>query len=182
MLACCKLNNHLHLATLLDITHYVMIRYLSTSSLVIGKGSSMTQKAAMKFGEHLKMLRELSEVTMTELAERASITVTYISKIESGSVPPPSVGVVKRLCKSLGVDEIPMLEASLAERLHIGNDYEIYMFKHVETDKGLHEVVNEHITALQRENDILRKKIESLCRSKVAITWIPQSSRRHQQV
>jgi len=58
-----------------------------------------------EFGAKLRELRKKAGLTQSELAEKVKINFTYISKIESGVMPPPSGKVVLRLAKVLHADK-----------------------------------------------------------------------------
>lgn len=54
-------------------------------------------------GDTLKRLRERKGLTQTELASRVGVTAAYISMLESGAKGNPTLGIVRRLAKALGV-------------------------------------------------------------------------------
>ena len=54
-------------------------------------------------GDTLKRLRERKGLTQTELASRVGVTAAYISMLESGAKGNPTLGIVRRLTKALGV-------------------------------------------------------------------------------
>lgn len=58
----------------------------------------------------LKQLREANNMTQVELAKRASVTQTYIAKLEAGDKKNPSLEVLKRLARALGVPVTELLE------------------------------------------------------------------------
>ena len=58
-----------------------------------------------QFGARLRELREQAGLIQRELADRAGINFTYLSKIESGAMPPPSKKVILRLAEALHADE-----------------------------------------------------------------------------
>jgi putative transcriptional regulator len=57
----------------------------------------------------LKALREAKGVSQAVLAERAKITREYVNKLEAGRYD-PTVGVLQRLAKALGVPVTALLE------------------------------------------------------------------------
>ena len=59
---------------------------------------------AQKFGAKLRELRKQVDMTQRELAERVNIDFTYLSKIESGVMPPPSEKVILKLAEVLNTD------------------------------------------------------------------------------
>lgn len=62
------------------------------------------------FGAMLKTLREQKGLTQVELAERAGIVQGYLAMIESGERKNPSLDVLKRIAKALGVPLTELLK------------------------------------------------------------------------
>ena len=62
-----------------------------------------------KLGMTLKRLREAKGLSQDALARKASITREYVNKLEAGRYD-PTVGVLKRLAKALGVRVTQLLE------------------------------------------------------------------------
>ena len=58
----------------------------------------------------IKRLREEKGLTPEELAKRAGVTKPYVSMIESGERKSPSLPILKRLAKALGVPVTARLE------------------------------------------------------------------------
>ena len=58
----------------------------------------------MTFGKRLRELRKQKGMTQKELATGAEINFTYLSKIETGVMPPPRGKTIMALVKALGVD------------------------------------------------------------------------------
>lgn len=54
------------------------------------------------FGELLREKRRASGLSQRQLAERAGVDFSYISKLENGRLPAPADDTVVRLCKILG--------------------------------------------------------------------------------
>lgn len=71
------------------------------------------------FGLRLRELRKAKDLTQRELAEKVAARLkaedrrgfdfTYLSKIENGKTPPPSVAAVLQLAKILGADADELL-------------------------------------------------------------------------
>ncbi|MHC4470298.1 MAG: helix-turn-helix domain-containing protein [Planctomycetota bacterium] len=68
------------------------------------------------FADFLKEARERAGLTQTELAEKAGLTGSYISILESRKKPPPSDPVLKRLARALRVAESKLLEVAHLDR------------------------------------------------------------------
>lgn len=56
----------------------------------------------MTFGERVRELRQSRELTQRELAKRAGISFAYVSKLETGVMPPPRHKVIQSLARVLG--------------------------------------------------------------------------------
>lgn len=65
---------------------------------------------AMRLGDALRRLRVAKGLTQTELARRAKITSEYVSLLESHAKANPSLQVLQRLAKALGVSVAELLE------------------------------------------------------------------------
>jgi len=57
-----------------------------------------------EFGSRIRELRKLANKNQREVADEVDIDFTYLSKIESGSMPPPSEKVISKLAKVLNAD------------------------------------------------------------------------------
>ena len=57
-----------------------------------------------KFGARLRELRKETGMSQREVASKVKIDFTYLSKIESGIVSPPSEKVITKLAKILNGD------------------------------------------------------------------------------
>ena len=57
----------------------------------------------------LKRIREAKGLSQADLARRAKITREYVNKLEAGRYD-PTVGVIQRLAKALGVPVTALLE------------------------------------------------------------------------
>ena len=63
-----------------------------------------------RVGTVLKTLREEKGFTQDDLAKRAKVTKPYLSQLETGARKNPSLPVLKRLAKALGVPVTALLE------------------------------------------------------------------------
>ena len=62
-----------------------------------------------EFGRHLRDLRKRAGLSQRELAQRAGIDFTYLSKIENGRVDPPGEQTMRALAAALGADAETLL-------------------------------------------------------------------------
>ena len=60
-------------------------------------------------GRTIKRLRDAKGWTQQELADRAKVTDAYITQLETGVRTNPSLAVLKRLAKALGVPVAELL-------------------------------------------------------------------------
>ena len=58
----------------------------------------------------IKRLRTERGLTQVELAKKAKVTQTYVAKIEGGDRGNPSLPVLQRLARALGVPVTALLE------------------------------------------------------------------------
>jgi transcriptional regulator with XRE-family HTH domain len=65
---------------------------------------------ATRLGMTLKRLRIKAGLTQDGLARKAGVTYAYISMLESGAKKNPSLVLVKKLAKALGVSVADLLE------------------------------------------------------------------------
>ena len=61
------------------------------------------------FGEYLRGLRKGAGLSQRELAERAGIDFTYLSKIENARVEPPAETTLRALARALAADPEELL-------------------------------------------------------------------------
>ncbi len=62
-----------------------------------------------KFGAKLRELRTKAGMSLRELANKVSVDFTYLSKIETGALPPPSEKVIQQLAVTLNADKDELL-------------------------------------------------------------------------
>ncbi len=63
-----------------------------------------------RLGAVVKQLREFRHMTQQELAKKARISQTYLSRLEAGERKNPGVKIAQRLAKALGVPVGELLE------------------------------------------------------------------------
>ncbi|MDR1853166.1 MAG: helix-turn-helix domain-containing protein [Propionibacteriaceae bacterium] len=56
-------------------------------------------------GEDIRTFRKLNRLTMQQVAERAGVSRSLVSRLESGAAG-VSIGSLLRVCRALGVNEI----------------------------------------------------------------------------
>jgi transcriptional regulator with XRE-family HTH domain len=64
------------------------------------------------FGAMLRGLRRQVGLSQRELAHRASLDFSYISKVENSRLPPPAADTIVLLCSILGVSADDLLAAT----------------------------------------------------------------------
>ena len=64
---------------------------------------------AKQIGTKLKRIREAKGLSQTALARRARVSRAYVFRLEAGGSD-PTVGVLQRLAKTLGVPVTALLE------------------------------------------------------------------------
>jgi transcriptional regulator with XRE-family HTH domain len=63
----------------------------------------------MSFGKAIRDYRKLGGMNQRDLAEKAGIDFTYLSKIENNRTPPPSEDVIRAMSEALGVNADELL-------------------------------------------------------------------------
>ena len=58
----------------------------------------------MTFGQRLRVLRKAKGMTQRELAQKTGISFAYVSKLETGVMPPPGQKIILALAKVLGAN------------------------------------------------------------------------------
>jgi transcriptional regulator with XRE-family HTH domain len=61
------------------------------------------------FGRVLKTLRRSKDMSLREVAEKAGVPHGYLSELEAGKKTNPSLDVLKRLARALGVPVTELL-------------------------------------------------------------------------
>jgi PAS domain S-box-containing protein len=73
----------------------------------------------LRFGERLRELRRLKGLTQQQLADRVGVSFTYVSKLETGALPPPREKTIVALTKALDgePDELLALAGKIPHEL-----------------------------------------------------------------
>jgi transcriptional regulator with XRE-family HTH domain len=79
---------------------YVELTFKSTSAY---PADSERWILARSFGAELRERRRAKGVSQRELAERAGVDFSYISKLENDRIPPPAADTAVKLCQILGI-------------------------------------------------------------------------------
>lgn len=74
---------------------------------------------AHTFGEKLRELRRLKEISQRELARQVGVDFSYISKLENDRIPPPAADTIVRICRVLDVppDELLALTGKMPSEI-----------------------------------------------------------------
>lgn len=70
----------------------------------------------MRFGKLLQQIRVDKNLSLHELARRASVTQPFLTMLEQGKRTPPPLDIIYRLANALGTDPMPLATRSLIER------------------------------------------------------------------
>src|SRR5262245_63882364 len=76
---------------------------LSESSGVYHQSTAMTRSTPTRLGEQIKRLRQQRGLSQQALAVAAGVSRDYVAKLEAGERASPSMPVLERLAKALGV-------------------------------------------------------------------------------
>jgi PAS domain S-box-containing protein len=63
------------------------------------------ESVLMTFGQRIRELRNVKGLTQKELADKAGISITYLSKLETGALPPPREKTILALANILVADQ-----------------------------------------------------------------------------
>ena len=66
----------------------------------------------MAFGEALRTLRREANISQRELAARARVDFSYISKLENGHLPSPAADTIVKICVALEIEPERLLSLS----------------------------------------------------------------------
>jgi transcriptional regulator with XRE-family HTH domain len=118
---------------------------------------------AESFGKRLRRYRRNhpDKLSIREVARRASIDVSYLSRMEKDEVPPPRTEVILRLAGTLGVldsDELLLLANKIPPDIEdIIRDHSEEVPSFLRTAKGLSQEEWNRVTNYVRRN-LLSKK------------------------
>lgn len=118
----------------------------------------------MTFGQRLRELRKARSMTQRELAEKTGISFAYVSKLETGVMPPPRENIIMALVKVLGIndadtDELFGLAKKMPSDLRKQVDTEmIRMLRSYKDEKETH--IHAMSTSEQRINELQASEIQ----------------------
>jgi XRE family transcriptional regulator, master regulator for biofilm formation len=64
----------------------------------------------LRLARMMKRTREARGINQAELAKKARVSQGYVSKLEAGAQRNPSIDILKRLARALGVPVTELLE------------------------------------------------------------------------
>ncbi len=75
-----------------------------------------------QFGNALRTYRRAAGLTQRELAHKAKLDFSYISKIENGRIPPPAADTIVLICRILNVkpEELLAITGKIPSEIHAG--------------------------------------------------------------
>ena len=124
-----------------------MLTFNSTYVIIINEVDLMSI-----FGEKLKQLRVEKKITQRSLAEKIGVDFSYISKIETGALEPPSEEVIIKIAKALNANEEDLI--LLAKKMP--TSFQERILEHDISALFLRKVSN----LTQRQKDEIKKIIE----------------------
>jgi len=95
-----------------------------------------------RFGKRLRELRKRAGLSLRELGNKVSVDFSYLSKIENGTLPPPSERVIRELAETLNTeyDELltlaGIIPSDIAEILEDRDTREKLRSKHIKSKTG----------------------------------------------
>lgn len=105
-----------------------------------------------EFGKRVKQLRLAAGMLQKELATRVGMQIEYLSKIESGKLPPPSEGKIQAMAEILhcSVDELLILAEKLPEDISGTIHESLRVPQFLRTARGLKDDQWDELIALAR--------------------------------
>jgi len=118
----------------------------------------MAESLAESFGRTIRALRKAGGISQRELAERAGIDFTYLSKIENDRMPPPSESTIRAMAQVLQTDADELIRlagkvpSDLAEYL-IGEPLAIKFLRSTQGDVMTSEDWSELLQSVKRRKE-----------------------------
>jgi|SRR5687768_17978362 len=74
---------------------------------------------SIKFGDALREFRRAIGMSQRELADRAGLDFSYISKMENNRIPPPAADTIVLICKilNIGSEELLSLTGKIPSKM-----------------------------------------------------------------
>ena len=95
---------------------------------MVSSSDGERSQSTIKLGQKIKALRKQQNLKQDDLAERAGVNRSYLSLVENGKSS-PTIDVIEKLAKALGVDFKTLLETEKSNSTVIEG-------KHFEYDTG----------------------------------------------
>ncbi|RWR15041.1 helix-turn-helix domain-containing protein [Siminovitchia fortis] len=80
-------------------------------------------------GLHIKELREQQGYSLSKLAEKAGISKSYLSYIERDMQKNPSLQVLSKIARPLGVTVEQLLQESIQKEIKLDNEWKLLVQK-----------------------------------------------------
>jgi transcriptional regulator with XRE-family HTH domain len=91
------------------------------------------------FGKMLKNIREISGISVSELARMINKSKGYLSDLENGKAPPPSVSVIQSISNALNVDKRILLKTASKEVEYAIKKAKVVDFLRMSVEKDYNE-------------------------------------------
>jgi transcriptional regulator with XRE-family HTH domain len=91
------------------------------------------------FGKTLKTIREMSGISVSELARMINKSKGYLSDLENDKSPPPSVSVIQSISNVLNVDKRILLKTASKEVEFAINKAKVADFLRMSVEKDYNE-------------------------------------------
>ena len=131
---------------------------------------------ANQFGVRLRDLRKKAGLTQRELAEKVGVDFTYLSKIESGAMPPPSEKVIILLAEALNAnkDELLFLAGKIPSDIAqlLANRPAVTLLKSIQRGQKLIKASNEKRQDVQVATSGFFKTHRNFLKPAVAIALV----------
>lgn len=105
-----------------------------------------------EFGKRVRQLRMAAGMLQKELATRVGMQIEYLSKIESGKLPPPSESKIQAIAEILNcsIDELLLLAEKLPEDIPGTIHESLRVPQFLRTARGLRDDQWDELIALAR--------------------------------
>jgi HTH-type transcriptional regulator, competence development regulator len=98
------------------INHFIKYfkKWLMVNRLCITMDLTITNKdgVVMEFGQYVKEIRKTKGLSLREAAKRSGVSHPYLSQLENGKNDKPSLEIINKLAKGLGVNNGDLILAA----------------------------------------------------------------------